>query len=242
MDSLDRDRYQFDDSEPMMIGGAKEIFRIFDEHTGRWVVLAMPIEAKDSQGKEAFLREALLAAKLQHPAILPIYEMGIHKDGRPYFIMQLLDGKSLRDLIKTDVSSNDLDQWISIFLKVCDAVIYAHACGVLHLDIKPENIMIGMHGRVHLIDWGMARVLRDGSKDATDKFDPDLLNNISFSGTFKGTLGYMAPEQIGEAGDVGTKTDIYSLGGLLYFILTKQAPVESDSKKGLIEKTKRRDS
>ena len=118
MDSLDRDRYQFDDSEPMMIGGAKEIFRIFDEHTGRWVVLAMPIEAKDSQGKEAFLREALLAAKLQHPAILPIYEMGIHKDGRPYFIMQLLDGKSLRDLIKTDVSSNDLDQWISIFLKV----------------------------------------------------------------------------------------------------------------------------
>ena len=81
MDSLDRDRYQFDDSEPMMIGGAKEIFRIFDEHTGRWVVLAMPIEAKDSQGKEAFLREALLAAKLQHPAILPIYEMGIHKDG-----------------------------------------------------------------------------------------------------------------------------------------------------------------
>ena len=121
---------------------------------------------------------------------------------------------------------------------MCDAVIYAHACGVLHLDIKPENIMIGMHGRVHLIDWGMARVLRDGSKDVADKFDPDLLNNISFSGTFKGTLGYMAPEQIGEAGDVGTKTDIYSLGALLYFILTKQAPVGSDSKKGLIEKTK----
>ena len=84
----------------------------------------------------------------------------------------------------------------------------------------------------------MARVLRDGSKDVADKFDPDLLNNISFSGTFKGTLGYMAPEQIGEAGDIGTKTDIYSLGSLLYFILTKQAPVESDSKKGLIEKTK----
>ena len=239
MDSLDRDRYQFDDSKPMMIGGAKEIFRVFDEHTGRWVVLAMPIEAKDSQGKEAFLREALLAAKLQHPAILPIYEMGIHKDGRPYFIMQLLDGKSLRDQIKTSISSDDLDQWISIFLKVCDAVIYSHACGVLHLDIKPDNIMVGMHGRVHLIDWGMARVLRDGSKDVADKFDPDVLNNISFSGTFKGTLGYMAPEQIGEAEDIGTKTDIYSLGGLLYFILTKQAPVESDSKKGLIEKTKK---
>ena len=116
--------------------------------------------------------------------------------------------------------------------------LYTHACGVLHLDIKPDNIMIGMHGRVHLIDWGMARVLRDGSKDVADKFDPDLLNNISFSGTFKGTLGYMAPEQIGEAGDIGTKTDIYSLGGLLYFILTKQTPVGSDSKKGLIEKTR----
>ena len=79
MDSLDRDRYQFDDSEPMMIGGAKEIFRIFDEHTGRWVVLAMPIEAKDSQGKEAFLREALLAAKLQHRRFYPFMKWGFIK-------------------------------------------------------------------------------------------------------------------------------------------------------------------
>jgi serine/threonine protein kinase len=241
MDSLNKDRYRFDDLKPMIVGGAKELYRVFDEHAGRWVVIAMPIEAPDAEEKESFLREALLAAKLQHPAILPIYEMGIQQDGRPYFIMQLLEGTSLKELINNGVSSHELDKWISIFLRVCDAVIYAHSCGVLHLDIKPENVMIGMHGRVYLIDWGMARVLRTGSIEAGDKFDPDLLNNVSFSGTFKGTLGYMAPEQIGQAGDVGIKTDVYSLGGLLYFILTNQAPVESDLKNGLIEKTKNGD-
>ena len=125
MESLNQARYRFDDSKPMIMGGAKEIFRVYDEHAGRWVVLAMPIEVKDREDKEVFLREALLAAKLQHPAILPIYEMGIHKDGRPYFTMQLLEGKSLSELIKNDGTYDDFDKWISVFLRVCDAVVYA---------------------------------------------------------------------------------------------------------------------
>ena len=238
MESLNQARYLFDDSKPMIMGGAKEIFRVYDEHAGRWVVLAMPIEVKDREDKEVFLREALLAAKLQHPAILPIYEMGIHKDGRPYFTMQLLEGKSLSELIKNDDTYDDFGKWISVFLRVCDAVVYAHTCGVLHLDIKPENVMLGKHGRVYLIDWGMARVLREGSEDSKDKFDPDLLNNVSFSGSCKGTLGYMAPEQIGQSNDVGMRTDVYGLGGLLYFILTHLSPVDASSSNGLIDKTK----
>ena len=85
------------------------------------------------------------------------------KTVRPYFTMQLLEGKSLSELIKNNGTNDDFGKWISVF-RVCDAVVYAHTCGVLHLDIKPENVMLGKHGRVYLIDWGMARVLREGSE------------------------------------------------------------------------------
>ena len=239
MESLNRSRYRFDEAKPMMIGGAKRIYRVYDEHAGRWVVLAMPIEVKTLEEKEAFLREALLAAKLQHPAILPIYEMGVQSDGQPYFIMQLLEGTSLDELIKTADPRPDLDRWLSIFLRVCDAVVYAHACGVLHLDIKPENVMIGLHGRVYLIDWGMARVLRTGVQEGGDTFDPDLLNNVNYSGAWRGTLGFMAPEQIGSVREVGVATDVYGLGSLLYFILTHAPPIDGDSTAELLKKTKR---
>ncbi|WDE98875.1 protein kinase [Lentisphaera profundi] len=212
-------------------GGLKVIQSCRDLRTGRFLAMATLKNSVNDKQKEAFLKEARLTAALQHPNIIPLYDLGLH-DQKPWFTMKLISGASLEKLIaqvKVGASqqAHDLNTRLDIFIKVCDAVAYAHSRGVLHLDIKPDNIQISEYGDVLLCDWGLAKVM------ATE-CDEELLECYSFNpkdvdltldGLVKGTPSYMAPEQTPLLKTKkGIHTDIFSLGCVLYKILTFEKP------------------
>jgi hypothetical protein len=162
--------------------------------------------------------------------------------------MRLLTGEGLRQIIQKQKGGEPdyretfaLDRLLSIFLDVCDAVTYAHSRGVLHLDIKPSNVRVGRYGQTILFDWGLAKVVGGDETqldDDAEDFDSDVLNDMTLSGMMKGTPGYMAPEQTVAKGHSSPKTDIYSLGALLYFILTGLVPVKGDNVEEVVSNTR----
>ena len=234
-------------------GGIKNIFRTYHSKTGRFVAMAkLRDKYSDSEEQqERFLREARITAYLSHPNIIPVYAIGFHEE-KPFFSMKLIHGDSLSTLItnlakgkKSYRNEYGLNDLLDIFLKVCEAVAYAHSRGVVHLDIKPDNIRVNRFGEVLLCDWGLARIIREPEVENHEEeailLDADLHNEITLTGTLKGTPGYMAPEQINpKLGEKVEQTDIYSLGCLLYKILTFQRPLKehSDLEK-VLNKTKR---
>jgi serine/threonine protein kinase len=237
---------RYDELEQIGKGAEKEIFRVYDRRLGRRVALAYPVNTGAPNELEQFLREARLTANLTHPNIMPIHNMGIDPEGKPFFTMELLPGDSLKDIVsglrKRDsgyVSKYSLDSLLSIYLKVCDAMAYAHSRGVLHLDLKPSNIRVGLFGDVFVCDWGLARIVHG---DETGELEPgeldgDELNDFTLSGTMKGTPGFMAPEQADGKGAKTEQTDIYALGAILYMLLTYEIPVLGDSANDVVENT-----
>jgi serine/threonine-protein kinase len=227
-------------------GGFKQILRVFDLRTGRNVAMAKLLPDAPSEMYEPFLREARLTAVLEHPYIIAIHDIGVGTDGLPYFTMELKVGDSLGEIIKQLGNGNpdhiaryDRRSLLVIFIKICDAFSYAHSRHVLHLDLKPDNIQVGDFGEVILCDWGLGEII---GSDAETKFDelllnPDLLNNMTLSGSIRGTLGFMAPEQVDDLKNT-ERTDIYGLGAILYSILTYAAPIEGN-KEEMFEKTRK---
>ncbi len=240
-------------TEPELIGegGEKQILKVRDLRTDRMVAMAKPLARATDEEKEEFLREARLTACLQHPNIMTIYDQGVDEDGIPYFTMELVQGDNLKEIVEKLAAgeSGYLKQYprerlLEIFIKVCDAVSYAHSRGVVHLDIKPANIKVGPFGEVHLCDWGLSRILTLGfdaipsNKATTDNFpNSDLLNDLTASGLAKGTPGFMAPEQADGVSRVSEKTDVYALGAVLYYLLSFQAPILGNSTADIREKT-----
>ena len=185
LNSLDKDLFHFRNERLLKEGGEKVISRAHDTRTDREVAIARPRKSESAREKEAFLREARITSKLQHPNILPVYEIGLDRQDVPYFVMRLLSGQDLRSVIDQRFSADSgsspklsMDELLGIFLKLCDAMIYAHSKSVLHLDIKPANVMIGRYGQVHLLDWGLSVVKDDGKGG----LDPDLLNSVTCTG------------------------------------------------------------
>jgi len=226
----------------------KTISKVYDSQADRYVAIARPRKHKTRFESERFLREARLTAKLQHPNILPVYEIGLDGDRVPYFVMRLLTGEGLRKIVQKQKAGEPdyhenypLDRLLAIFLDVCDAVIYAHSRGVLHLDIKPSNVLVGRYGQTILFDWGLAKVVgREEAQldeDAED-FDAEVLNDMTLSGMMKGTPGYMAPEQTITKGHTTGRTDVYALGALLYFILTGKTPVKGHNVTEVVANTR----
>ena len=239
---------QYSVKELYAVGGMKAVSTVVDAKTDRTIAFAELKE--DQESKEnigRFLREARITAALEHPNIVPVYDVGIKDDGLPYFTMKFLQGetlkKVLRELLKanpTYVNKYPLNSLLEIFMKICEAVSFSHSCGVLHLDIKPENIMIGKYGEVYLCDWGIARVMTDHENLSTGvaTLDADVLNDITLSGMVKGTPGFMAPEQVDkEFGKKDVQTDIYALGALLYNILSLRKPFSGKSAAQILELT-----
>ncbi|EDM26857.1 hypothetical protein LNTAR_06414 [Lentisphaera araneosa HTCC2155] len=218
-DELKEVTKQYDGEEHIAEGGMKRIYKVFDNKLKRHVALArlqnnMPRAAHDS-----FIREARLTALLEHPGIISVYNIGIDGEDMPFFTMELKVGKNLNEIV-SDSSGTSLNHLLESFVRVCDAISYAHSKNVLHLDIKPDNIQMGQFGEVKVCDWGLGKIIgeEDGAEFDQLLFNPDLLNNMTLSGEIKGTPGYMAPEQIrGE--DKTQQTDIFSLGCVLYYIL-----------------------
>jgi serine/threonine-protein kinase len=196
-------------------GGMGEVLVAQDQRIGREVAVKR-IRSRDPSPDAVtrFLREARIQARLDHPAIVPVYEMGVDGDGRPYFTMKRLAGVTLAKRLAQGAPVQPL---LRAFVDVCLAIQLAHTRGVVHRDLKPSNIMLGDYGEVYVLDWGVARVLTD-TKRTTGPANIPTVDENTTAGAILGTPGYMSPEQVrGE--EAGTKADVYALGAILFEIL-----------------------
>jgi tetratricopeptide (TPR) repeat protein len=179
-----------------------------------------------------FLGEAQLAGQLQHPGVVPVYELGRLDDGRPFFAMKLIHGRTLADLLAERTSpGDDLPRFLRHFETICQTVGYAHSRGVIHRDLKPGNVMVGAFGEVQVMDWGLAKVLASEERPRPEQTPAPPVAHASGSpaqsqtGAVLGTPGYMAPEQArGQTEQVDTRSDVFGLGAILCEILTGQPP------------------
>lgn len=248
LNSLQGDEDRYEEIEQIAEGGEKRIFRAFDHRLNREIAMARAARAKNRQDHEQFLREARLEANLSHPNIVPVHNIGIDSTGEPYFTMELIPGDSLKTIFKQLRAGNEeykqrypLTTLLDMFLKISDAIAYAHARNVIHLDIKPDNIRVGRFGEVFVCDWGLAMILFDEKNPKTappGELDGDVLNDMTLTGTIKGTPGFMAPEQVCKHGNKTPQTDIYALGALLYMLLTYELPVNGVSSQEIVKNTK----
>jgi serine/threonine protein kinase len=188
-------------------GGMGVVFKAFDRELERDVAVKV-LHAHAPGITARLLQEARILARLEHPGILPIHDVGTLADGRVFYVMKLVRGKRLDQHV---AGGNALIERLGIFDRLCDAVAFAHAHGVIHRDLKPENVMIGAFGEVLVLDWGVAKVRHMSLPD---------------QGTVLGTPGYMAPEQAAGEAQVDERADVYALGGILAFLLCGDTRVD----------------
>lgn len=207
------------------VGGMATVFLAYDQSLDRNVALKI-LTLPDTIGELAarLLREAKIVAQLEHPGIVPIHDVGTLADGRVYYTMKLVQGRTLDQIVATTANINDR---LRLFLRICDAVAFAHSRGVLHRDLKPTNIMVGAFGEALVMDWGIAAKLRDlASAPAALPKDELPAVTITQDGAIVGTPGYLSPEQAAGATEkIDHRSDIYGLGAVLYHILTGHSPI-----------------
>jgi serine/threonine protein kinase len=206
-------------------GGMGGVYCVEDTELERKVALkVISVPDPDGSWTVRLLQEARVIARLEHPGIVPVHDAGVLPDGRPYYTMKLVQGKRLDEHVESVASLSDR---LRLFLRLCDAVAFAHAHGVLHRDLKPANIMIGPFGEVLVMDWGLSKVLSTSAvKSATiENADPDASTEnqtLTGHGTVVGTRGYMSPEQVRGDKILDQRSDIYSLGAILQFLATTE--------------------
>ena len=203
-------------------GGKARLVSCKDTNLGRRVVLKMlrPELSNDKIELRRLIREARITAQLQHPATAPLYELGQNERGDWFFAMKKIEGSTLFEIIvglakreEETEAAFDLNRLLGILTQVGDALAYAHVRGVIHRDVKPENIIVGMFGEVTLIDWGAAKVWGMGNEGG--EFT---------KGQRGGTPLYMSPEQVLGNRLIDERTDIYSLGVVMYEMLCQSEP------------------
>jgi serine/threonine protein kinase len=215
-----------------------------DTELGRDVAIKVLLETHRGRTElvQRFVEEAQIAGQLQHPGVVPVYEMGQLPDKRPYFTMKLVKGQTLARLLaeRTDVAQ-ERPRLLKVFEQVCQALAYAHARGVIHRDLKPANVMVGAFGEVQVMDWGLAKVLKQGgiadekapaTAEATvirtarsGSATPAQVGSQTQAGAVLGTPAYMAPEHArGDVAALDERCDVFGLGAILHHILTGQPP------------------
>ncbi|MBI4612522.1 MAG: tetratricopeptide repeat protein [Planctomycetes bacterium] len=226
-------------------GGMGIVMRGTDPELDRPVAIKI-LQARAAANPAAadrFLMEAKILGQLEHPSIVPIHEIGRTSDGRPFFSMKLVRGESLEQVIERireeQGARQAKDAWprlFPVFLKVCDAVAFAHSKWVIHRDLKPANVMVGEFGEVLVMDWGLAKILRPGEYEESGEHSGTSAARLlrasldareTVEGAILGTPAYMPPEQaMGLADRIDERSDVYSLGAILYEILTLSPPHE----------------
>ncbi|MFG0289935.1 MAG: protein kinase [Rhodopirellula sp. JB044] len=226
-------RSRYSDPEFAGRGGMKEVYRVYDAKTARHVALARPLAKHGDDHFDAFLREAHLTARLQHPSVIDVYDIGVDEEGKPFFTMEFKRGQSLKDIVQDLSQGKRTDEFLlrtrlGWFLRICEAVAYAHSRRVLHLDIKPGNIQIGEFGDAKLCDWGLGVVVPDkcGLRDSEVLLDPDLYGPLFVD--VRGTPAYMAPEQKRRQTKKTVYMDIYALGCVLHELVFLKPCVDGE--------------
>ncbi len=236
------DRYEV--REQLSAGGMGAIYAGYDRIIRREVAIKMsrPEIAANPAGRGHFVKEAIVGGRLLHPNILPVFDLGVNHRRELYFTMRLVAGASLDHTLKavstgcdTNMVTFPLRRVVEAFRQACCGVDFAHQKGVLHLDLKPANMLVSTFNEVFVIDWGLARV--DDEDDSESLIDLYQGHKVDVSSTLAaafpdigpiiGTPGFMAPEQArGALRDFSPVTDVYGLGGILYYILYERAPNE----------------
>ncbi len=219
------------------VGGIGQVWLARDHALGRDVALKelRPDRAAQGAGLRRFLKEAQITGQLEHPGIVPIYELcGRREDRGPFYTMRFVRGRTLGQAVaayhqkraRGEVSPLDLRALLGAFVGVCHAVAYAHSRGVIHRDLKPQNIVLGDYGEVVVLDWGLARVVGEDDESAAPvRVGPGGEAGETSQGQVLGTPAYMAPEQAeGRLDRLGPGTDVYGLGAILYEILAGRPP------------------
>jgi serine/threonine-protein kinase len=241
-------------------GGLGEVLVAEDVQLGREVALKriQSPHRLDPDSRRRFLQEAEVTGRLEHPGVVPVYSLTADDAGEPCYAMRLIEGETLHDAIKRHFAgaaapaeappprpSLSLRQLLSRFVAVCNTVAYAHSRGILHRDIKPQNILLGKYGETLLVDWGLAKPF-SRSEEARASGEKTLTPRSpagewgTHLGTAVGTPSFMSPEQaIGAWEVVGPVSDVYSLGSTLYCILTGHVPHHRSSLRATLEQARR---
>jgi len=217
--------------------GKAIIYSCKDLHLNRVVCCKKlrPELEDDEIERMRLLREARITASLQHPNIVPTYEVGRDSKGHLYFTMKLVHGYTLRELFDQKFRERyDLVQLIEVLIQVAHALRYAHRQRVIHRDVKPENILVGPFGEVLLLDWGLAKVWSRTNRDDEASYeapeDPEArVTSLTGAGKLEGTIAYMSPEQMRRDPEIDYRSDLYSMGVVLYEILARQTPFEGET-------------
>ena len=233
-------------------GAMGAILRVWDRDLRRRLAMKVALEsasaapgatARDAGRLARFLEEAQVTGQLDHPGIVPVHELGLDERGRVYFTMKLVQGRDLRaifELVAAGQEGWSETRALGAVLKACEAVAFAHAKGVIHRDLKPANVMVGELGEVYVMDWGLARVLARGEEDRANLPGPGAAGpgggegghpsgsdraHVTREGDVVGTPAYMPPEQArGEIDRLGPRSDVYSIGAMLYHLLARRPP------------------
>ncbi len=243
---IDTDRYEF--LEEIARGGAAVVWRVRDRNLQRQSAIKYLMDSQDNREMRSRLRrEARICAKLVHPGIVPIHELSSFEDGRPFVCMKLIEGKTLLQLLKTSPPVS-IENLIEVFAKACQAMAYAHDQNIIHRDLSPSNIMVGLFGEVQIMDWGLAKDLAKTVSDEEEDNLPDQARESVYrnkmpkdeSSTIKiqgeqtlvgsvfGTIAYLSPEQAcGNTDQIDKRSDVFSLGAILCRLLTGSPPYEN---------------
>jgi serine/threonine protein kinase len=229
-------------------GGMGVVFRVEDADLRRTLAMKVALRGRSGAARGAeendpvllarFLEEARVTARLDHPGIVPLHEVGMDQRGRAYFTMRLVRGRHLGEVF--DLARRGQEGWsrervVEALVKACEAMAYAHSKGIVHRDLKPQNVMTGRFGEVYVMDWGVAKILEQRSAAPADSLAPDVTRAyasdtdsggvVTVAGTVFGTPVYMAPEQArGEIDRLDARSDVYSMGAILYELVAGHPP------------------